>query len=809
MTIDIAALKDGADIVSVVGAYVALKKRGAEYVGLCVAHDDHSPSMWVSPSKNFVHCFSCGFNADVIDFVMHMDGCDFKAAVDKLAGPQEWKPKAPIAHEPTKPRPERITSQPPPDAPPPNFEIRALGEPELVFPIQSADGATLGYECRYKGADDGKEIRVWTWGTRGEAPATWACGHFNVPRPLYGLPRLAQRPEAPVSVFEGPKKAEAGKRLLPAYACLSWTGGAQAWHRHDWAPLRGRKILLWPDADEPGWTACEKLAALLTDPKGLACSVRIVDTHGQPEAWDLADAEVEGWDTMRLVEWAKPRAHDYVVPEVMQEPPPEESPPPEAYADEPRAQSRKRRPRLSVVEGNTALADDPDAEPMPAAMSEDALAGHFAEVHGSRWRYVKAWGSWFEWRVDGWYKDETALIDRLAVEVTRQALYWADAQTLTPEGKRRVNSKRTAGSLRDLSMSDRRIAATADQWDTDPWLLGVPGGAVDLKNGSLLPPDPLHYITKRTAVAPADGPCSHWMALLERVTQGDGALLEYLQRLCGYVLTGETREECFAFIYGPAQTGKSTFIRVLAEILADYHCKAQMDTFTESRHERHAEELAVLVGARLVTCTETEEGKRWNESRIKALTGRDRIRARFMRENSFEFDPQFKLLIAGNHAPHLRNVDEAMRRRLHIIPFTQPVPMEERDDELADKLRAEYPQILSWMVRGAIAWQQHKLGRPDSIAQAVDTYLEGEDTLGEWLAEAVDLEPLGKCQTSGAYANFKRWAEGTGEYVMSQKRFVQALKERGFDTKRAGGKRYIGGFNLKVEGPQFEGYEVQ
>jgi putative DNA primase/helicase len=145
---------------------------------------------------------------------------------------------------------------------------------------------------------------------------------------------------------------------------------------------------------------------------------------------------------------------------------------------------------------------------------------------------------------------------------------------------------------------------------------------------------------------------------------------QYLQRLCGYVLTGETREECFAFVYGPAQTGKSTFIRVLSEILGDYHCKASMETFTESRHERHAEELAVLVGARLVTAVETEEGKRWNESRIKALTGRDRIRARFMRENSFEFDPQFKLIIAGNHAPHLRNVDEAMRRRLHIIPFT-------------------------------------------------------------------------------------------------------------------------------------------
>jgi putative DNA primase/helicase len=220
--------------------------------------------------------------------------------------------------------------------------------------------------------------------------------------------------------------------------------------------------------------------------------------------------------------------------------------------------------------------------------------------------------------------------------------------------------------------------------------------------------------------------------------------VQYVQRLCGYVLTGETREECFAFVYGPAQTGKSTFIRVLAEILGEYHCKASMETFTESRHERHAEELAVLVGARLVTAVETEEGKRWNEARIKALTGRDRIRARFMRENSFEFDPQFKLIIAGNHAPHLRNVDDAMRRRLHIIPFTTPVPMEERDDTLADKLRAEYPQILHWMIQGTLAWRDARLGRPEQIAQAVDDYLESEDTFGEWLSESTEREAAGR-----------------------------------------------------------------
>ena len=412
------------------------------------------------------------------------------------------------------------------------------------------------------------------------------------------------------------------------------------------------------------------------------------------------------------------------------------------------------------------------------------------------------------------YRDETGLVDRLAVQVTREAIYWAEAAQLSPDGKRKVNSKRTAGNLRDMAANDRRIAATAEQWDTHPMLLGVPGGVVDLGTGELKPPDPELYITKRTIVAPGPGECPTWFAILERVTEGDATMLEYLQRLCGYVLTGETREECFAFVYGPAQTGKTTFTRVLAEILGDYHRKASMETFTESRNERHAEELAVLVGARLVTAVETEEGKRWNESRIKALTGRDRIRARFMRENSFEFDPQFKLVIAGNHAPHLRNVDEAMRRRLHIIPFMRPISMTDRDDKLADKLRAEYPQILAWMIRGAVAWNDAGLGRPEQITQAVDAYLESEDTLGSWLSEAVELGPQHKCLSTGAYVAFKRWAESAGEHTMSQKRFVQALKERGFDAKKYGGKRYLFGLQLKASeddraGPDLDqGYPV-
>ncbi len=805
MSLDVEGLKASTDIVAVVSAFVQLKKRGAEYKGLCPFHADKNPSFYVVPQKRIWHCFACDAGGDVIDFVSKIEGLTFQAACERLGAKPEWKPR-PITVEAIA-KPERVTSKPPGGVEAPNMRTRALGDPSRIWPYRDFDGGVLGYIARYD-PPEGKQIRCWSWGARGSDMPAWDCGAWNKPRPLYRLDQLAARPDAPVLLVEGEKAADAAQELLPQYVVSTWPGGAQAWKHANFEPLRGRRVDLWPDNDEPGLAAMRAVADLLSDPRGLDCHGKMIDPNRMPDGFDAADWAAEHGEIMP---WLKSRAQwfrEKVAPVVAIV---ENSAPPEAPAEPPKAQKppKQKKPVLAVVSGNNALSPEDEAEPLPAAMSEDALADYFADKHAKKWRYVKVWNSWYEWRGDGWHKDDTAKIDRLAVEVTRHAIYWQDAAILSVENKRRVNSKRTAGNVRDLAMSDRRIAATVDQWDRNPWLLGVPGGVVDLKTGKLLEADPEHYITKRTGATPAEGDCPVWLGLLDRVTQGDSALMGYLQRLCGYVLTGETREECFAFLYGPAQTGKSTFIRVISEILGEYHCKASMETFTESRHERHAEELAVLVGSRLVTAVETEEGKRWNESRIKALTGRDRIRARFMRENSFEFEPQFKLIIAGNHAPHLRNVDEAMRRRLHIIPFTHPVPMAERDDQLAEKLRAEYPQILAWMIRGTIEWQAKKLGRPEQITQAVDDYLESEDTFGEWLNEATERDEQGKCLSGGAYKNFKAWADTAGEHVMSQKRFVQALRERGFNTKRSNGKRYIFGLSLKsTDEPPFAGYEV-
>ena len=205
-----------------------------------------------------------------------------------------------------------------------------------------------------------------------------------------------------------------------------------------------------------------------------------------------------------------------------------------------------------------------------------------------------------------------------------------------------------------------------------------------------------------------------FLRFLAEVTAGDCELQSFLQRLFGYSLTGSVREHALAFFYGLGANGKSVLLSTASGLLGDYHTTAPIETFTASGSDRHPTEIAGLRGARLVTAIETEEGRRWAESRIKALTGGDKIPARFMRQDFFEFTPQFKLVIAGNHKPGLRSVDEAIRRRFNLVPFTVTIPTEKRDKELSEKLKPEWSGILQWMIDGCLAWQKKRSSRAES-----------------------------------------------------------------------------------------------
>ena len=248
--------------------------------------------------------------------------------------------------------------------------------------------------------------------------------------------------------------------------------------------------------------------------------------------------------------------------------------------------------------------------------------------------------------------------------------------------------------------------------------------AIELKTGTSRASRREDYATK-CAGAAIEGECPLWLQFLDAVTAGDGDLQAYLQRVAGYCLTGVTIEHVMFFLHGSGANGKSVFINTLVGAWGDYAAIAPMETFVETtQSDRHPTELAKLRGARLVVAQETEQGRRWAEAKIKALTGGDKIAARFMRQDFFEFTPQFKLMIAGNHRPSLTSVDEAIRRRIHLIPFTVTISPEKRNLKLGDELRKEWGGILKWAVAGCLEWQRIGLAPPVGEATATQDKLQ-------------------------------------------------------------------------------------
>ncbi|MEX0405535.1 phage/plasmid primase, P4 family [Aquibium sp. LZ166] len=427
---------------------------------------------------------------------------------------------------------------------------------------------------------------------------------------------------------------------------------------------------------------------------------------------------------------------------------------------------------------------DPDEALVPP-QSDEKMAILFATEYRRDLRYVAAWNRWYQWREHVWHPDDTLAAFDLARKIVRREanqINGGNAQTRAKEAKA-LASARTVAATVTLAKADRRLAATIDQWDADPMRLNTPGGVVDLTTGSLLPHRREDYMTKVTAAVPG-GECPRWLAFLDHVMAGDKELVAYLRRVCGYMLTGKTTEHALFFLYGHGGNGKGVFVGTIAGILNDYHRAAPITTFTEVATDQHPTELAGLVGARAVTAAETEQGRRWAEAKIKSLTGGDRISARFMRQDFFEFTPAFKLMISGNHKPGLRSVDDAIRRRFNLIPFAVKISDAEKDPDLSEKLKAEWPGILQWMIEGCLEWQRIGLQSPKAVMEATDDYLASEDAVGLWIGECCGLAKDAEDGATELYKDWSKWAENNGERPGSQKQFGQRLEDRGLERFR-------------------------
>jgi putative DNA primase/helicase len=321
--------------------------------------------------------------------------------------------------------------------------------------------------------------------------------------------------------------------------------------------------------------------------------------------------------------------------------------------------ARGRKPANDEPKQSAKASVEPDHEPNAGAntgdeecgsapqFTEEGLALKFVAKYRDRLRYVKPWNAWMEYDGARWRQEDTLLAYDLIRKECR-----AVAAKAKPGSKRNseLNKAKVRGAVETLSRSDRRIASTTDQWDADDWILNTPGGIIDLRTGENIGHDSSRFCTKITAVAP-HGDCPLWKTFLKKVTGENEELQAYLQRMCGYFLTGSIREHALFFIYGSGGNGKGLFLNTVSAIWSMYHVVSPAETFAEQRNHRHETELARLKGARIVISQETEQGQYWAEARIKSLTGGDRIAARFMRGDFFEYDPKFKLCIVGNHKP--------------------------------------------------------------------------------------------------------------------------------------------------------------
>ncbi|MBP7656152.1 MAG: hypothetical protein KA742_06330, partial [Pseudoxanthomonas sp.] len=449
-----------------------------------------------------------------------------------------------------------------------------LGPATAKWDYLDASGKLIAVVYRYDPPGRKKEFRPWDARRRKMAPPD--------PRPLYNQPGMTSA--SLVVLVEGEKCAQA---LIDAgiNATTAMHGANAPVEKTDWSPLAGKAVLVWPDRDKPGWEYATQAAQAILSAGAKTCHI-LYPPEEAADGWDAADAVAEGFDVAAfLTHGPRLQMHDV------------------ADAAEP------------VVSSDESVWG-----------TEDALALAFTRRYHRDWRYVAAWGRWLVWDGHRWRTEDTLAATDLIRSVCRHAAVHAD----NPKIAAKLASSGTVGGVERLARADRRHAATTAEWDADPWMLNTPGGVVDLKTGRQRPHDRADRMTKITT-ATAGGDCPIWRQFLVEITGGDAELQAYLQRMAGYALTGSTQEHALFFLYGTGANGKSVFVNTLATILGDYATNAPMDTFMETRTDRHPTDMAGLRGARFVSAIETGQGRRRAGSKGKDLTGRDQTPERFAR----------------------------------------------------------------------------------------------------------------------------------------------------------------------------------
>ncbi|WP_280150026.1 phage/plasmid primase, P4 family [Bacillus subtilis] len=462
------------------------------------------------------------------------------------------------------------------------------------------------------------------------------------------------------------------------------------------------------------------------------------------------------------------------------------------------------QPKASQVADTEEIIDTPPV----FHLTELGNAERLVYYHGKNIRYCNEL-DWLIWNGKMWEEDSKRQIEALTAQTLR-AIYGEAKATEDGYRKKQLNDWAKKCERRNIRMNtilDTRpmVAVRKQDLDSHKYLFNCENGVIDLKTGELLPHDRDFLFTKISSVAyQKDADCPNWKAFLESIFideqgQPNYEIIDFMQKAIGYSLTGDTTEQVMFFLFGNGRNGKSTFINTVQQLLGDYGRQTNSDTFIKKKNDSSINnDIARLDGARFVSAVESEEGQQLSESLVKQITGGEKMSARFLRQEYFEFTPEFKVFFTTNHKPIVKGSDEGIWRRIRLVPFTVTIPKEKVDKKLPQKLAAEMPGILRWAVEGCLKWQKEGLKEPEVIRKATEGYREDMDILGPFLAERCVIHPAAKIESKEIYKEYKNWCFENDDVELKNRAFYRQLEIRGF-KKEVGAKNKLFFFGIGLQ----------
>ena len=576
---------------------------------------------------------------------------------------------------------------------------------------------------------------------------SWALG--SVRRVPYRLPELLMRNEERVFVTEGEKDAD----RLHSLGLLATTnpGGAGKWRADYNEHFKGRDVVVLPDNDDPGRAHADKVAAQLSR---VASTVKVVEIPGLPEKGDVSDWLDASGDPEKL---------------------------------------------LKLVEAAPETA--PSASEYPC--TDVSNARRFSEYTAGLVRFCHEWGQWLVWDRTRFQIDPAGRVIEEAKRVVR-GIYHEAADENDADLRKKLfswaeksQSKVKIDALLSLARSEPSIAVRAERLDAAKSLFNVENGTLDLRTGKLQTHCASDLLTKRSPVRfDPDARCPRFLKFLEEIFCGDADLATFVQLAVGYSLTGDLRERCVFFLHGAGRNGKSTLVDTLMKLLGDYGARTPTQTLMRKKSGSIPNDLARLPGKRFVAASEGEEGERLAESFVKDITGKEKIAARFLHREWFEFLPEFKVWFTTNHLPVIRGSDPAIWDRVRVVPFNARFDGENEDKTLEVTLESELSGILNWALTGCLRWRNSGLSTPESVGTATGQYRTEMDVVGTFISEACVASSAAQVTAKAVYDTYKGWCKDNGEQPLTKKSFGLRLRERGFLSSRTRSERLWTGIGL-------------